>query len=516
MQGKRDGASRYQGVCLLACATQVLTILIVVASSSAPAVETFTSLGSSFTGITQAAAGWADYNRDGKLDFVIAGQDTGGIAITKLYRNTGSSFVDSGVSLTGMYLGAVSWGDFDNDGDLDLAVSGFSTSGAVSKLYRNDSGTTFVSVAVPFEAVYYSSLEWGDYNNDGRLDILLTGTDGVTNYTKIYRNTGGGNFVDSGIFLPAVYNSAAVFGDYDKDGDLDIALAGIGSSGRVTKIYRNDGGGTFTDIGAAIPGVSACSLQWIDYENDGDLDLSVSGDRGSAGRIVEVYVNNGGTFTAASTGLPGVSNSTNFWGDFDNDGDTDLLLAGYSGTSPMTGICRNTSGSFADIEAGLPQMYYSSALWGDYDQDGDLDVLLTGNSSSGLLTRVYRSDGATTNTAPTVPPSLSSSNSGTSITFAWNASTDTKTPANAITYNLRVGTSSGASDVLSAASLSNGVRTMSAPGNTGERRSWTINGLNTVQTYYWSVQAVDGAYMGSAFAAEKLTGAAGIDSWVLY
>ena len=107
-----------------------------------------------------------------------------------------------------------------------------------------------------------------------------------------------------------------------------------------------------------------------------------------------------GGFTDVGAGLAGVHNSAVAWGDYDNDGDLDILLAGYGDTGATTRIYRNSgrgSGwTFADIDAGLQGVQDGAAAWGDYDNDGDLDILLIGQSSTGRVTLVYRNDGAGT------------------------------------------------------------------------------------------------------------------------
>ena len=92
-----------------------------------------------------------------------------------------------------------------------------------------------------------------------------------------------------------------------------------------------------------------------------------------------LYQNTSGTFSDISAGLSGVSRGAVAWGDYDNDGDLDILLTGAdSGYDPISRVYRNTSGTFSDISAGLTDVYHGYAAWGDYDNDGDLDVLLTG------------------------------------------------------------------------------------------------------------------------------------------
>jgi len=190
--------------------------------------------------------------------------------------------------------------------------------------------------------------------------------------------------------------SSVAWGDYDNDGDLDILLTG--SSSRISKVYRNEGSDTFTDIGAGLVGVNESSVAWGDYDNDGDLDILLTGWTGSA-RIGRVYRNNGDeTFTNIGAELTGVTNSSVDWGDVDNDGDLDILLTGCGG-----GLCGNYVGrvyrnngddTFTNIGAGLTGVTNSSVDWGDYDNDGDLDILLTGyNTGSGRISRIYRNDG---------------------------------------------------------------------------------------------------------------------------
>ncbi|GAF70923.1 unnamed protein product, partial [marine sediment metagenome] len=157
---------------------------------------------------------------------------------------------------------------------------------------------TFTFDAAGLPGTAESEIAWGDYDNDGDLDLALTGRDDDSNcYSRVYRNDSGA-FTDINAGMVTVLNSTIAWGDYDNDGDLDLAVAGRcygGVSEWESKIYRNNAG-NFVDIGATITGLAGSSFAWGDYDNDGDLDLAVSGywTDGTFYFICEVYRNDEG------------------------------------------------------------------------------------------------------------------------------------------------------------------------------------------------------------------------------
>jgi len=116
-----------------------------------------------------------------------------------------------------------------------------------------------------------SSLNWGDFDDDGKLDILISGFTSVGAIAGIWRNNGDGTFHDIVAGLPDMHDCSVAWGDFDNDGDLDIVLTGDTGSGNISRIYRNDGGGSFTDASAGLIGVAHGAVACGDFDNDGDL-----------------------------------------------------------------------------------------------------------------------------------------------------------------------------------------------------------------------------------------------------
>ena len=244
---------------------------------------------------------WVDYDNDGKLDLFVKNYKSanGFIGANRLYHNNGNGtftmVANAGgleTATFGTHGGAVtSFVDYDNDGWMDVAFAGESTSEA---LYRNRGNGTFVNKTTsgglkPIQPC--QGIAWGDYNNDGFLDLYIArgNVDGNgTLQDTLYRNNGDGTFTDvtQEAGLTALGNKwAAVWGDYDNDGFLDlfVACAGggaAGTPGNANLLWHNNGNGTFTnkaankgvelEDGGASPHRAAA---WADYDNDGFLDL---------------------------------------------------------------------------------------------------------------------------------------------------------------------------------------------------------------------------------------------------
>ncbi|MEM7028790.1 MAG: VCBS repeat-containing protein, partial [Chloroflexota bacterium] len=347
--------------------------------------------------VHSSAAAWGDYDADGDLDILLAGDTGNNNTFSKIYRNDGQGvFIDIGAGLTGVFLPSVAWGDYDADGDLDAAITGLTNEGDyLTQVIRNDGTDTFVDIEANIAAVALGSISWADYDNDADLDLLVTGNNGVQGTTTLYQNDGDDTFIDAEVNLLDLSSSQASWGDYDRDGDLDILLVGANKQSQVARVYRNDRAAGFHPIKANLPGVELGHAAWGDYDNDERLDILLIGYDGNAA-IAKLYHNNH-SVALRDTGvdLTGLSSSNGAWGDYDNDGDLDLAIIGQDDeTTYHTQIYRNDGHKrFVNIEAELTGVWEGSLAWGDYDNDSDLDLLVTGFETVTPSTKLYQNNG---------------------------------------------------------------------------------------------------------------------------
>ena len=283
---------------------------------------------------------FVDYDNDGKLDIFVKNiPDT--TAVNSLYRNNGDGTFESVPGAAGLDLATqgrdlgsiVSFADYDNDGWMDVVMGG---NGSPEGLYHNNRDGTYTDVTEDAGLKpkgFTQGLAWGDYNNDGLLDLYISRGGGATMTNTLYRNTGNGTFSD--VTSSAGVNDdtntwAAVWGDYDNDGLIDLFVARPGTSdigvGNANILYHNNGDGTFTDVAAA-EGVALQDDQitsahklaaWGDYNDDGFLDLVVK-DGISPGLLTGdafkglhyLFKNNGGTNHYIKLFLQGVQSNLN-------------------------------------------------------------------------------------------------------------------------------------------------------------------------------------------------------------
>jgi enediyne biosynthesis protein E4 len=335
---------------------------VLYSNDSTEAFQTITTAplipgGNNYSGVC-----WGDYDNNGFPDLFITNMGGGNV----LYNNQGNGNFQisstSGIANYGGSFLSANWIDYDNNGDLDLFIpacgTGFAPgAGNLNLLYKNNGDGSFTRVTDNILATTRTNTScaaFGDFDNDGNQDVFLTEW-GKDNW--LFKNNGDGTFTKiSGMEINS--NSSisitASWGDYDNDGFLDL-FVGNGSTSSAVKqhnyLYHNNGNGTFTKITTGdIAEYSGCvwTSAWADVNNDGYLDLYI-------GTIYEreslLYLNNGdGTFSIAqrfgtsaptiSTGVTGAS-----FGDYDNDGSVDLLVADVASGAPPLMFHNNGNGN---------------------------------------------------------------------------------------------------------------------------------------------------------------------------
>jgi hypothetical protein len=512
--------------------------------------STFTDIGANLGSAYTDSAKWVDYDADGRLDVSVVGcldPECSSYGV-KLYRNGGhgSFSVVANTGLPEFWEGVVSWTDYDSDGYVDalvtavfepvLDVSTLISLDIDSKLYRNNGDGTFSENAAAglggvLPIIGDQAISSVDYNNDGRLDIVLTGintaalvaaTISLPPYvTKLYRNNGDGTFSEvANTGLPNDLYAVGGWSDYDLDGYIDVLFNGcadLDCSTYANKLYRNNGNGTFSEnTSAALPDLAGWTV-WGDFNGDALPDIVLSGTNGpfltnvtdvpSPTNVTKLYRNNGdGTFSeSTNAGLPDLGNTLIVSGDFNSDGSLDVLLNGYddSYSDYVTEIYNNNgNGSFSlDTSAGLPDTYAWLAP-GDYDTDGRLDLLIWDLDMGYGPAAVYRNEGAAASAPPAPPTGLKARLVGErQITFSWDAGSS-ETPMGSLSYNLRVGTTRGGSDIVSPMSTASGARSVVGFGNAEGKMFATVQ-MPRDGVYYWSVQAVSPGFLGSTFAQDE-------------
>ncbi len=423
--------------------------------------NTFTRLSNSSIGITSinnlGDYAWLDYNGDGILDIWAP---NGNSPYCYMYRGSnGGTFtaIDAdNLGITANTNGETTIvADYDNDGYTDILYR----AGSVYVWHADGDGTFTVGgnslgISLSGGVDYgYNGTAFGDYDNDGDLD-LYGGQDGAN---KLFRNNGNGTFSDVTSIAKVAGTSndtkGVAWGDYDNDGDLDLYVA---HDDGTNHLYENNSNGTFTDM-AATHGVADVSssngVAWEDYDNDGDLDLFVGNNNASLlfrnntdntnylkvrvvgggvcgtnkagiGVRVDLYDAAGTTFLATRTigTSTGYGCSKSMWAHFGGVTNTQTytikvrLNGGWSSQTVVPARATTTIGStvisqmltieeeasqvaFTDVSSATRFNVQSSndfecasgLHWGDLDNDGDLDAILTGNISSRLM--IYDSAG---------------------------------------------------------------------------------------------------------------------------
>lgn len=467
--------------------------------------QTFEQVADGLPNVGSSSAVWADFDNDGLLDLALTGIDDSNAKTGGIYINQGDdTFTALGAGIEAVSDGAIATADVNNDGWMDLLVTGVNTAGSrITKLYQNGGDGTFAVVNAGFAGVAFSDATFADFNNDGRQDLFLLGVnDAGERVTKLYTNHTDG-FTESPITLEGVSQGSLLAIDFNKDGFADLLYHGVDNANQpVVYYYLNDktGGLALTSMG--LPGLGNGKAIAGDINQDGYPDLLLTGTRFGTS-YTKVYLNNSGSTFTPYLSLPGMVESTGTFGDYDVDGDADLFYSGLEGTVFESYLYENDQPDLTDSGIAFPGISSGESIFADYNNDGKPDLFITGYTVTAPASNLYKNIQANVNTAPVAPSGLTVQVDNDSVVFSWNPGTDVETAQGGLTYNLYIGTATSKDDVLPAqADLSNGWRKVAIPGTQAD--TFAIIKDLPEGKYYWAVQAIDQAYAGSSFSAEEI------------
>ncbi len=285
---------------------------------------------------------------------------------------------------TGAY-GTAEWGDFDGDGFKDLVYISQVLPTAACIIYHNQNNV-FTEISQQFPLLYNPAAKWADLDHDGFEDLVICGLDSAFNdQTFIYRSLGNGTFNSMPHTIPGVSAGSISLADYNNDTLIDIAVSGYTNSpGPTTYIFKNTGAFQFTNINAALVGLTGGETRWHDYNHDNLMDLVATGNEGTQVRV-RFYRNMGSdTFQEESFSFPGAVGTVD-WIDYDLDGIDDLFVTGVdsSFTHNITALYRNDGlGNFTLIPTNIPEFGEPSAVdIADFNNDSIMDICLLGGNS---------------------------------------------------------------------------------------------------------------------------------------
>ncbi len=494
---------------------------------------------------------WADFNNDGNLDFFItAGQ--GGL-LSALYKSNGDgTYTEILTEATSLAFSSAIFFDYNNDGNLDLLIAGSAdgtTTAVLTELYENTGAPNyelllkedafFVGISAEGGDNNTRLIEAVDYNNDGWVDLFISGNAGGTwdvsgsaRVVALYKNNHGSfelqtTPVDGTSNFVSMNGGGIHSADINNDGNADMIVSGYvdGTLQTVTDLYLNKGDGTFSyfqDSRNLFKGQMQGETGFVDVNNDGFMDIIEVGRDVNNGwsNFANLFINNKDLsftkLTESSTNLVGGGASL-ATGDINNDGLTDIALSGWGPN--MTFFYNKGDNSFLSnpINPDSARARAGSINFVDFTKDGNLDFAIFGYRDGGdgtsgnpvwpnYILENKLGEGIASNQAPASPTNLILAENGSGITLSWDASTDDNTPSEAIRYNVYAKSNSGEIYTFFPADPNTGfLKANSCVRPLISGTSISLKGMNAAN-YTFGVQAIDNALTASAFATFETVG----------
>jgi len=447
----------------------------------------------------------ADIDIDGFPDVFLAGE-TLSLKFAGLYQNKGdSTFSDLGLSVPYLTDASACFADLNNDTYVDLLYTGIDESlNYRFYIFINQQNNTFIELTHSIPGIRFGTIQCQDMDHDGWCDIFISGYSSSGNVASLYKNSGNLTFAKAAFAFDGLRSCDAVLVDFDHNHNTfpDIIYSGLNSSLiKVTNYYQNQGNMQFIKKTTNLPGTQFGGVDACDVNNDGFMDIAIFGKDIDNNHITNFYKNNSGLSFTLFDELKGIRDGALKTSDYNNDGYIDVLITGLDETdSYTTELYINNGGTGFSLETDtITPLGYSDAIWFDFNQDQKNDLLICGTTLSVSKSMLLSSNSASTNQQPSQITGLSSETSADTVWLSWNKGIDNETSSNGLTYDIYLQTDATNSvDFYPSVDLLSGLRYLFSYGN------FSTNYLKLDNLpdgkYYWSVQSVDAAFAGSSFA----------------
>lgn len=497
----------------------VLFFLLGVSLGVLQAQPVYTQTPNIFVPVAFGGSISVDIDNDKDLDLIFTGQNSNYQPSLFVYENKEGVFLERLTTLPAIQWGNLAAGDYDNDGDADILISGSTSqlhNETICAIFRNEGNFIFTQQHT-FPGQSNSFVAWLDANNDEQLDFIVTGLReniASNSATIVYKNNGTSFEEVVSTNLPNVFGGAMDIVDMNGDGKVDILVTGVPE----TALYLSNGDFTFTkDISTTFTQLSNGASRWADLDNDGDMDLLLTGIDQTNISLSLLYENkNGRLIPRTDVSLLGMGvnelGGTKLY-DYNNDGRIDLLITGrHMGTGATHRIYQNNGAwSFKEmlepVFLGLDNMAINTD---DFDNDGDFDISFQGYyfslgsnfPYSGYYKNTIRTVTSTNNSSPQPPlvTTFSERSFRKYLWLAWGEGSDAETPAIGLTYNFRLRDATR-KIIDPVTDVNTGYLRTSNPANGYARIGFAADFPEGM--LYYSVQSIDGARVASAYSTEK-------------
>lgn len=453
-----------------------------------------------------------DYDNDHEYEFL--GIDVYAFNYVMLKRNSSGTFDNTIITKainTFEEISSVVIEDLNNDNFEDIIIleGGGPLQGRVLLILNKGTSFEFPEVNVyPLS----TDLRLFDIDNDGDKDMMISGIN--TDYFSGNIHAGEAQVIfyenNNGIFTQrkdieitdAIGKNSHY--DFDNDGDIDIIMSGSDVNGNTNSyLLRNNGDWRFSEDQVNINGFCTGRTIAGDINSDGLSDVVTIGALCfNQNGEVQMYSQTGETtFSKQLFELPKYPKGEIKLADFDNNGSLDLLAATFDEwrTNSLSELYLNTKPDFVKGNFNLIRMTFNvNLVLSDFTNDNSLDFVICGLHNNKNTSSFYRNNSIIKNTAPAPPDSTWARVSLNSVILNWNEGADNETPANGLTYNIKIGTTRNGNEIITSNSHNDGKRKIFDFGNAYQNNSWKIKNL-TPGKYYWSVQTIDNSFTGSEF-----------------